>query len=220
MSPAQWLHDLIFEDYAKGATYPNWSSGSTYYYGNRIIDWDGGVYECIVGGGFGLVSTEHPSMDTVNWIKRQDSFIGARERLGYNFQKLMLEYALNRNYQVASFSVTEWEVKWVAGAPVVQTAPPYTQIYITIANNSQSNFWLSNGAGLNSYMANNSSYQRFFLGNTYNAYSSINFTIHVPSAVYAAIGSAQPAGSSADQAIRSFVDQFAQAGSVYNIVTY
>lgn len=215
LSSNQWLTDLIFINYAGGSVYSNWSGITAYAYLDRVIYIDGAIYE--LQNQAGLISTTPPNVD-LNWIKILDTFIGVRERARYNSQKLMLEYALNRKFQVSTFSTIEWEVIWIAGVPVPQTAPPYTQIYIKPVKNSQTNFWLSNGAGLTSYMGNTT--QNYYMGNAYPTYTINKFIIYVPTAVYTAIGSYQVAGVTADQAIRAIVDKYADAGSIYTITQY
>lgn len=225
MSSIQWDHDLIFKYFADGyvGTIPPWTSGLSggYIYLDRVNYIDGGVYEMINVNNL-LVSTVPPNVDTDNWIKVLDSFIGARERSRYNGQKLMLEYMLNRRFQVATYSIIEWEIQWIAGVPTPQPSPPYQQIYIKQTVNSQSNFWLSNGGAgsLTSYMAAASTNQNYYLGNAYSAYTAIQFTIFVPTAVYASIQAYQLPGVTADQAIVAVIDQYVQAGSIYVITQY
>ncbi len=223
LSACQWDHDLIFKYYADGyvGLLPVWTSGNPYVYLDRVIHIDGAVYELENTAGLAS-STLAPNIDTDNWIKILDSFIGARERARYTGQKLMLEYALNRRFFVASYSVTEWEIQWISGVPVPQSAPPFSQIYIKSANNVQTNFWLSNGGAgsLTSYMSDSGSFQGNFLGNGYNTYSPFQFTIYVPTALYAQIQSYQPPGVTAEQAIRSVADPLLPAGSFYEITQY
>lgn len=215
LSAVQWDHNLIFRDYANGVSAPNWTSGNNYSYLDRIIYVDGAVYELQNMDGL-TPSTEAPNISN-DWIKILDSFIGARERARYNSQKLMLEYLLNRRFQVGTFSQVEWEIKWISGVPVPQSAPPYQQIYIKVTNNSLTDFWLSNGNGLVSYMGNS---QSFFLGNAYAQFNPINFAIYVPTALYAHIGTYQLSGVTAEAAIRSVVDNYNPAGGIYQIITY
>lgn len=218
LSANQWLTDLIFKNYTDGSSYPQWASG-TYAYLDRVTYIDGAVYELQTLAG--LTSSVPPNEDPDNWLIILSSFIGIREEARYTGQKLMLEYALNRRYQITPFSLIEWEIIWIAGIPTPQTVPPYTQIYITKSNNSITDFWLSNGSGLISYMnAGSGPGSLNYLGNSYPVYSPIQFTIWVPSAVYSSIGAIQPAGVTADQAIRSFADKYVHAGSVYTIITY
>lgn len=217
LSSNQWLADLLFIQYADGATYANWVASTPYAYLDRVTYVDGAVYELQKTSG--LTSSTPPNVDA-NWIKVLDSFVGVRERARYNGQKLMMEYLLNRRFQVGAFSLTEWEVIWTGGAPVTQSAPPYTQIYIKGTNNSTTNFWLSDGDGLTSYMNAQGPGSLNYLGNSYAAYTTIQFTIYVPSALYATIGANQPPTVTADQAIRAVVDQYVYAGAIYQITQY
>ena len=204
---AQWVHDKFFTSYVLGSTALDWSNVSTYVLGNRVRYIDNAVYEAI-----GAPPTGNVPTDTTYWYKIQSNFIGMNERVQYSGVKLMLEYALNRIFKVSPFSTQQWNTP----------TPPYTQIYITNTTNIQSNFWLSNGGAgaLTSYLSNTSAFNRYFLGNAYAAFNSNSFTIHVPIAVYTAIGAVQPSGVTADKAIRALVDKYAQAGKFYNIVTY
>ena len=221
LQPLQWEHDLIFNDYANGVTYPLWVTATPYTYGTRIQYIDNAIYE--LQNVAGLTSSVPPNLDTTNWTKILDSFIGVRERARYNGTKLLLEYALNRYFMVTPFSTIEWGVLWVAGHPVAQTTPPYTQIYISNVAHSISNFWLSDGGAgsLTSYMNTNSIFQRYFIGNAYATYSPYSFTIYVPTAVYAQIQANQVvAGVTAEDVIRAFADKYVQAGKLYQIIQY
>jgi hypothetical protein len=231
LSSIQWCRDVIFNNFADGSSYDNWTSGNTYAYLERVIYIDNGVYECQKTTG--LTSFVPPNIDTDNWLKIADSFIGIREQMHYTFQKLWLEYALNRIYQVAPFSTIDWGVTFSGITPTAHTTPPYTQIYISKTPVLLTNFWLSNGGveALTSFMPTNSIYSHYYLGNAYAAYSTYQFTIHVPSAVYTQIADntptsvpttdpTDPAPQRAGSAIRAFVNRYAQAGSIYKIVTY
>ena len=221
LKPLQWEHDLIFNDYANGSSAPLWVVSTPYTYGQRVIYIDNAVYELINVAG--LTSATPPNLDTANWTKVLDIFIGVRERARYNSQKLLLEYALNRYFMVTPFSHIEWSVTWSGGVPTAHTAPPYTQIYIANKPHTISNFWLSRfGTGsLISYMNRNSHFQRYYLGRVYAPYSAISFTIYVPTAIYAIIQANQVvAGVTAEQVIRAFADNYVQAGKIYEVVQY
>ena len=221
LKPLQWEHDLIFNDYANGVSYPLWVTSTAYTYGTRRQYIDNAVYE--LQNVAGLTSSVPPNLDTVNWTKILDVFIGVRERARYNGTKLLLEYALNRYFMVTPFSHIEWGVTWAGGIPTAQTTPPYTQIYISNTYHAISNFWLSNGSpgSLTSFMNNLSIFQQYFLGNAYAVYNPSSFTIFVPTAVYAQIQANQVvSGVTAESVIRAFADNYVQAGKLYTIVTY
>ena len=206
----QWLHDLLFSGgYSDGSTAPNWVSGSNYAYGAQVIDVDYKVYSCINTAGL-TGDTVNPHLDPANWFKVLDSFIGVRERAYYTGQKIMMEYLLNRYFQVG-----------VTTLPF-QGASHTGQIYITKNTTNYSQFWLSNNGGqpLTSYLSNTSASQKNFLGNGYSTYQPYNFTVNVPSAIFTAIGNNQPPGVTATQAISAIVSKYCQANLIFNIVTY
>lgn len=201
----QRLHDGFFDRYADGDASVDWVSGGTYSYEDRVRDIDNAIYELItISGVTGL--TTNPKDDTTNWIKVQNVFIGARERVQYTSQKIFIEYALNRFFKV--------------GAPTLPFtgASHTTQIWISNANNPQTNFWLSNGGNgsLTSYMSNTPQFQKYFLGNSYS-YDPNSFTIHVPVAVFNALG---PDNATREGIIRSIADKQVQCGKIYAVVTY
>lgn len=195
-----------FNEYLFSSLAPIYNNASTYNKFDKVR-YGLSVYQCIVTTSTGI----NPSNNT-NWVKLQSVFIGYFERASYTGQKLFLEYALNRYFGVSSFSTVQWD-------DGVATAPPYTQIYITNNNSPTNQFWLSNGNGLNSYMGNTIQYQAFFLGNTYIT-NQYNFTIHIPTAVYTAIGAAQPSGMTANDAITAIVNLYKEIDKTFNIVTY
>lgn len=203
MSPMQWLRDLFFDDYADGSSAADWVSAAAYSFGDRVRYIDNSVYELITVAGITGI-TDGPDVDTDNWIKVLDTWIGLRERSKYNSQKLLLEFILNKYFRVA--------------------IPPSDQIYITNNQNINTNFWLSNGGAdsLTSYMAKTGVRQRFFMGNAYTQYNPYSFTIFVPVAEYALITAQIPAGSpsTADDIIRAIADKYVQAGRLYDIQTY
>lgn len=215
LTPQQWLNDLVFTGYYGGSAAVAWVTSTTYNYGDRVKYVDYSVYESVTETAF--VSTIAPPSDiynsetgTGNWIKVLDTFVGVGERVLYTGQKSMLEYILNYYFQVGTISIP-----WVSS-----TSPSHVnQIYIGSGTRNTA-FWLSNGGpgSLTSYMANNSLFQQYFLGNA-NVLGS-NFTIYVPAAVDAAITANQVAGVTAEDVIRSIADKYVQAGKLYDYATY
>lgn len=214
LTPQQWLNDLAFTGYYGGSAAVAWVTATTYNYGDRVKYNDYSVYESVNTSAF--VSSIAPPADlydavtgtgTGNWVRVLDTFVGVGERVRYTGQKTMLEYILNYYFQVGVVS-TPW-----SGASHVN------QIYIDNGSRNTA-FWLSNGAAgsLTSYMANNSVFQQYFLGNAYTLGG--NFTIFVPAAVDAAITANQVAGVTAEDVIRSIADKYVQAGKLYGYQTY
>lgn len=90
MKPLQWLHDLIHEDYADGASALLYNSVSSYSKGDRII-FNGKVYDAKKT----LTGVAPSGKTDDNWLLVLDDFRGARKRVQYNGQHLSLEYMLN-----------------------------------------------------------------------------------------------------------------------------
>lgn len=191
----QTLRDRFFNYYADGFTGDFWVSGSGYGPGEEIIGPDNAVYECINPLGISGVLPP-PGMDTANWVKIQDVYIGLRERLKYNSRKIVLEYILN---------------KWFRVYPL-----PADQIYITNNDIYGTAFLMGATGPTSSTMANNSAYQQYFLGEVYD-YASNAFTINVPAAIFAAL---DPDPTNAENIIRAIADKYVIAGMIYNVVTY
>ena len=207
MNPLQWLHDLSVGDYYAGSNAPTWVSGTSYIYGNRVVYFDGSVYE--LQNMAGLTSTTPPPQDSVNWFRILDTWIGVAERVKYTGQKVMIEYLINKYFSVISPSI----------APTIPfTGASHTiQIYI-VNNTSNKGFYMGNGASpFQAYMGNGASNAQSFLG---NAYSLNAFTVYVPTVVDAAIAAKQVSGITAESVVRSVLDKYVQAGKIYNYLTY
>jgi len=205
----QFYHDLFFTDYAEGAVgFTDWTSGGTYTYLQKVRYIDNAIYQLKNIVGITGITTA-PDVDTANWSKVVNLFIGVRERIKYTGNKLMIEYALNRWFKTTFRQPTTFVT-----SPDMYV--PKSDIYIQNTNKSITNFWLSNGNGLNSYMANNSKYQNFFLGNSYT-YSQYDFVIFIPVAVYNALSADS---TKRDGIIRVFADKYVQCDKTYKIQTY
>lgn len=93
LSPNQ-SDNQLFTEYLTGSTYPYFSASTTYVSGDTVIYTDDSVYENLTGS-TGILPT-----DLNTWLKVNPSYIGAEERVMYNSQKIVLEWALNRQYQI------------------------------------------------------------------------------------------------------------------------
>ncbi len=89
LKPLQWIHDLVFGSYYAGPTCPNYAPGTWNKYDQVIYLKH--VYQSLIDG-----NTDLPT--TTNWQLIQDNFIGVQERILYNGSKLVLEYALNKQF--------------------------------------------------------------------------------------------------------------------------
>lgn len=193
LSPLDRLFNIDFKDYTLGAVYDAFDISTPYVISDRVIWTDKRIYECIAPS-LGFL----PS-DTTYWLLIQDNFIGVDERIKYNSQKLLFEYALNRFFLVDVL--------------------PADQIFIT--NNfvtASNNFVMDNQSTSSSNMPLDSAYQEDFMDDvpTYNS-DIYDYTINVPVAVFNALGSNT---ANRENAIRNFADLYNLSGMQYNVVTY
>lgn len=89
LSPMQWIRDLVFGSYYEGSNAPAYTAG-TYDYMAQVI-YDRKIYMSLFDG-----NTDLPT--TSKWMLIQDNFIGVKERILYNAEKLVFEYLLNKEY--------------------------------------------------------------------------------------------------------------------------
>ncbi len=191
VKPLQWLRDLFYTEYADGFTGAKWSNLTVYTEGQRVRYIDRAVYECILTTTAGIVCT-----DESYWIKIQDLYIGVRERMKYNSNKMLFEYVLN---------------KWFEVDPL-----PADQIYIQNNVLDLNGFLVGESEPFTSSVAETEAFQLAYLGNAYT-YDLYAFTIYVPVAVWTALAAT---ADDRDNIIRSEADKYVFAGISYNIVTY
>lgn len=192
-TPIQQAWQFLFVDYKVGATYADFDVMATYAIGNCVIWTDKSVYTASYVNALGLAETfngVYPN-NTVFWTKINDNFIGIDERIKYNSQKLLFEYALNRFFRI-------------------------TGIYITNNFVTPTNvFVMGDSSASSSYMGDNSIYQSNYMNDVpvYNP-DIYDYTIFFPIAYYTALG------ADADLIIKSFADIYNLAGMQYNVLTY
>lgn len=189
VAPLQALRDLIFNDYANGSTASRYSGATAYVVGDKVYYTDRALYQCIEA------TTGNAPTDTTYWIKILDNHIGIRERIKYNSRKIVLEYGLNRWFDVPA-------------------ADP--QIYITNNTIYGTAFILGQTGEYSSTMARSSTHQLYYLGNSYT-YRSDAFTIYVPIAVFNALASNN---TDRENIIRTFANNYVLSGMTYSCVTY
>lgn len=190
LSPLQYLRDLNIGSYKDGSPAVVYAAG-TYSRGNRVRYFQA-VYESLVDN-----NTAVP-VDATAWVKVQENFIGVRERVQYNGQKVVLEYALN---------------KWFN----TQFRQPdgVSDIYITSSERVTPVFRIGATEKISSAVSTAGSTE--FVENDYSLTAQISFAVHVPVAVYNAL---DPIAGNRDAVVRAFVDKYIHAGVLYSIVTY
>lgn len=192
MKPLQWFRDLWFGEYLTGTTAAPWNSGVTYAKYARVR-YSKSVYESLVDDNLNKVPT-----DTAFWMQVQENFIGLQERIQYNGQKLVLEFALNKWFDTT-----------------FRQPPAQPDIYITRNQISQPVFRVAGDEEASSASFGNGSTE--FVINQYSFASQPNFTINIPTAVY---NSLDPSGQNNENIIRDFANRYVPAGLLYTIQTY
>ena len=193
-TPIQWAWNNLFVDWLNGSTYLLFTSYSAIHFfnvGDRVIYIDKAVYECVSGIAKGFTNP----LDS-NWIKINENFIGANERIKYTSQNITLEYALNNWFQ--NIGATK-------------------QIFISTNIISSTYFLMGYTGTYSSKMALNGQYSSSFMGLTPTYPTQINMTVNFPLALY---NSLDIVPSNRDLIIRSFVDKYIVAGITYNIVNF
>ena len=188
IAPLQSLRDLIFNEYANGSFAPKYDNATAYVVGDKVY-LNRVLYQCIEA------TTGNAPTNTAYWKVLLDNRIGIRERIKYNSRKIVLEYGLNRWFEIPS-------------------ADP--QIYITNNTIYGTAFILGQAGEYSSTMARSSTHQLYYLGNNYT-YRSDAFTIYVPIAVFNALASNN---TDRENIIRTFANNYVLSGMTYSCVTY
>lgn len=191
LSPVQYALNLFLGSYRTGNPSAPWVAG-TYAKGARV-QYGRAIYESLADS-----NTAIPS-DTNWWRQIQANFLGVEERVKYNGQKVVLEYALNRY-----FSTT-----------FVQPGAGTSDIYIT--TNTPPAYPFVVGALIATSSTTYPTYSTEFVLNGYTFIGNYRMTIHMPSGVYTALSTTT---SARDNIVRQFVDTYIPAGISYQIVVY
>lgn len=188
--PLRWLHALLFFSFREGSLAPAYAPGTYPKYQQVIFNQS--VYESLVDN-----NTAAPT-DPTKWMLIQDNFLGAIERVKYNSQVLVLEYALNQ---------------WFGTQ--FRQPPAQSDIFLTMHERLSSVF-LMGGHELNSsaFYSNRSTE---YIVDGYSFAEYFNMTVNIPFAVWEALDTVP---SNRDRFVRSFVNQYIAAGIIYDINPY
>jgi hypothetical protein len=160
VKPVQKLWQLVFEDYAVGSAYLDYSNVTTYSLGDKVRWDDKSIYELITSASLGNNPT-----DTINWVKINDLFIGVNERIKYSAQKLLFEYALNRFFITSGIYIQNNFI------------------------NASTNFVMSTTSESSSVIPLNSAHQIDYMNlNPVYVTDIYDYTIFVPAVFYASLG--------------------------------
>lgn len=198
VNPIQNLWSRIFEDYTAGNPYTVYDVLTTYNFGDRVVYTNKSVYEAtyLVDG----VATSFSGFDCLNgtyWTLVNDIYIGADERIKYNAQIILLEYALNKYYECDSGS---------------------DQIYIENNANISSVFVMGNDSIYSSTMPNDSIYSETYMGNNPTFPNvSYDYVVWFPNATWLLLGNNY---DNRLNNIKNFVNKYNLSGLKYIIDTY
>lgn len=186
MFSLQWCRDLLFTSYKVGATASAYAAG-TYNHNDQVI-FEKSVYYSLIDG-----NTTDPT-NTDNWLKIQDNFIGVDERVRFNGQVVVLEYALNKRFggifrQPGSSSPSDIYILYVASVP--------SGFHVGLDEASSS--WVGLDTSSDS------------IGGPYPFSQPINFQINFLNSLYILTN---------EPAIRDFVDLYIPISLNYSIVPY
>lgn len=135
------------------------------------------------------------------WIRVSPNFIGANERVSYNAQKLLFEYALNR---------------WF-GTTFKQPSIGVSDIYISQLDDVNNDFYGAPDQGTYFGYQFTDATPKYGMPTNVGGISPYDFIINVPTAVYNALSAS---ASQREGIVRAFADKINAAGMLYEIVTY
>lgn len=186
----QVLRDKIFGDYKQGITCNPWED--IVYNTGDLVKYGETVYISLIDS-----NTDVPTV-TTSWAVYQNSFIGVDERVLFNHQKLVLEYALNKRF-----------------GTTFNQPPSTSTIYITTNTNGNNVFIVGATEDESSLVYLDGSTETVV--NSYSFSTFYNFTVYVPTAVFNAV-----AGTTAERnaVFSNFINRYNTVGLTYNITTY
>ncbi len=183
-----------------------WSGAITYSKGDLVRDLTG-VYESLSDGNIGNAIT-----DSTYWLKVLNSFIGASERVKFDGKYLKLTWALNRE-----FNTTFRQPPYPAPYDFGTGSGTFSDIYITNAVPTYVPFVVGLAAAESSHVGLTPFTFFVPIEPTYTSASAYAFVIHIPTAVYTALGATTAIRKSI---VDKFVGRYAVVGTYWTIVTY
>lgn len=184
LGAVQWCRNLIVGSYKDGSQAPDYAPG-TYSAFDQVI-YNKKVYYSLYDN-----NTVLPT-DTDWWLKIQDNFLGVAERVKFNGQNIVLEYALNQRFD-GTFR------------PPPSVTP--SDIYMTILPLVVSGFNVGETTGSAVGLTTSTD----AVGFKYPLIRSNNFEVHVKASIYATTN---------DQELRDFINIYVPASMKFTITTY
>lgn len=162
VEPIQWNRDNFFDEYLEGDSSAAWDVGTHYVRYDRV-NYQNRIYECTND-----IIAELPTNEDY-WVQVVGDFRGAKERIKYNCQKIMLEWILN---------------KWF-GATFVQPGGVNSDFWIESNDRDGEVFYVSetsvlDGVFQSSVVPQFSSLMEDFIGESSVFTAGANFTVNYP----------------------------------------
>lgn len=181
----QWCRDLILGSYRNGSTDYGWSPGA-YNKFERVI-YKKAVYYSLIDG-----NDTMPSETSTTWLKIQPNFLGVNQRVRFNGQNLVLEFALNQRF---------------SGVFRPPPASTRSDIYMTNLGPVFSGFRVAETTG--STVGQTTSTDK--IGLSYPFVRIYNFEVHVKASVFALTN---------EQEIRDFINLYLPSSLNFTVTTY
>lgn len=159
MAPLQWAHDNFFTGYLDGSTTAQYNNLTAYVQFDEVR-YNNRIYQCIEDSTGNLPTNES------YWIEVNADFRGARQRIRYNGQKLVLEYILN---------------KWFGTTFISKLVDDVTKSVVYIENtlSNTNNFFVSEISPNTSFVASYSEIQESFVPEVSNV-DAADFKVYYP----------------------------------------
>jgi hypothetical protein len=188
--------NLIFKWYREGSTAPDYSNVTVYNFGD-VVKYAKVIYlrnEITDGYSAGIEPTNFTF-----FTKIIDLFIGVDERVKYQSQKIVFEYALNRFFETT-----------------FRQPPLVSDIYITRDFSDLTDFWIAE-TDIATATVGETDTDTTYVDEDETTRSAYDYVIKFPLAAYNALASTNP---TREKIVRVFADKINAAGFKYIIQTY
>lgn len=175
-----------YQLYREGDDYLPWDSGAAYSIGD-IVTYQGVQYISLQNAN----TNNRPAASPTFWLVTNPNAIGADERIRYQPNKLIFEYALNKHF-----------------GSTFRQPPATSDIYITNSAYFNPSF-IVGGIESNSSAVYANRSQGVVI-NDYFVQLPYSFEINIPAAIYTDLGGT-------DSTVRNFADRYVVAGKQYII---
>jgi hypothetical protein len=197
-APLQWVADNTLDYYAEGDYSADWDVATQYTVYDRIKYTDGSIYEAIAVPPISTIPT-----NTAYWYKVNESWVGVNERVKYNSQGLLFEFAINKHFG-STFR-----------QPNHVSTPTRSDIYF--ANTSGNDPFIigidstiSDAVFVSESFASSAVYENYTININ-------NFTLYVNNATFIGLGTTNEIR---EAKIRSFANKYIIAGMTYTVTSY